>query len=128
MKITGIFLLATLSVFSFGCGYGSNYNSNGMNGTQPSTPNITALSPNSAPHGNAAFVLTVNGTGFSTSSMVVWNSTSLSTSMVSGQQLTAQVAAADVATPGMVTVHVNNPGTGIYASGVNSNSMTFTVQ
>jgi hypothetical protein len=50
------------------------------------------------------------------------------TSFVSAQQITAQIAASDVASSGMVTVHVNNPGTGIYASGVNSNSVSFTVQ
>jgi IPT/TIG domain len=124
MKLLSIFLLMLLT---FGCGYGSNYNSN--TGTPASgNPNIAAIMPNTMAAGSAAFTLTVNGTGFAGNSVVVWNSTNMATSFVSGQQLTAQIPAAQLATAGMASVHVNTPGTGIYANGVNSNNVSFTIQ
>jgi hypothetical protein len=124
MKLLSILLL---TLFTFGCGYGSNYNSS--NGTPPSgNPNISAITPNTAASGSAAFTLTVNGTGFASNSVVVWNATTMATSFVSAQQLAAQVPAADVASAGTVSVHVNTPGTGIYMSGVNSNTVSFTIQ
>ncbi len=120
MKLLSVLLLMTLS---FGCGgYGSG------SGTQPaSTPNISALSPDSANAGGDDFVLTVNGTGFARDSVVYWKSASVSTTYVSTQQLTAKILAADTTTAGTVSVYVNNPGTGMYAMGVNSNSVNFTI-
>ena len=124
MKLSLVLLLALLT---FGCGYGSKYNSG--NGTQPgSTPNISSLAPANATAGGQAFVLTVNGTGFASSSVIFWNSTAMSTTFVSAQQITANIAASNIASSGNASVYVNNPGTGIYANGVNSNSQTFTIQ
>ncbi|MGA2978073.1 MAG: hypothetical protein ABSD76_00650 [Terriglobales bacterium] len=120
MKLLSVLLLVTLS---FGCGgYGSG------SGMRPaSTPNISALSPDSAIAGGDDFVLTVNGTGFASNSVVYWNSASVSTTYVTAQQLTAKILAGDIATSGTASVYVNNPGTGMYATGVNSNSVNFTI-
>jgi IPT/TIG domain-containing protein len=123
MKLLCVLLLTTLT---FGCGYGSNYSS--TNGSQPSsTPSVSSLSPASTAAGGTAFVLTVNGSNFASNSVIYWNSTALSTTYVSGQQLTANIVAADIATAGNASVYVNNPGTGMYASGVNSATMSFTI-
>jgi hypothetical protein len=120
MKLLSVLLLMTLS---FGCG---GYSSG--SGMQPaSTPNISAILPDSAIAGGGDFVLMVNGTGFASNSVVYWNSASVSTSYVSVQQLTAKILAADIATSGTVSVYVKNPGTGIYATGLNSNSVDFSI-
>ena len=96
-------------------------------------PNIAALVPNNANAGSAGVLLTVNGTNFSGNASVSFGNTVLTTHFVSGNQLTANVPAANLATAGPVTVTVTNPGTpggGIYGGGTSpatSNGMTFTV-
>ena len=123
MKFVSVFLLAMLAA---SCGYGSNYNS--TNGTPPpATPNITSLAPGSASAGGQAFVLTVNGTGFASNSTIYWDSSSISTTFVNAQQIMATIPAGDIASSGTVSVFVKNPGSGIYATGVNSNTETFTI-
>jgi len=120
MKLLSLLLLMMLSL---GCG---GYSSG--SGMRPaSTPSISMLSPDSANAGGNDFVLTVNGMGFASNSVVYWKSASIATTYVSAQQLTAQISMADIATAGAASVYVNNPGTGMYASGVNSNTANFTV-
>jgi hypothetical protein len=119
MKSLSVFLLL---MFSLGCGgYGSG------NGVKPTTPTIAALSPDSVNAGSSQFVLTVNGTGFANNSVVYWNAARVATTYMSAGQLTATVPATDIAAAGMVSVYVNSPGTGTYATGVNSNSVMFTI-
>jgi hypothetical protein len=74
------------------------------------TPTISGLSPGLAAPGGPAFTLTVNGTGFVSGAMVEWNGAALPTSFVSAAQLTASVPASLIATAGMATVTVMNPG------------------
>ncbi len=119
MKLLSVLLLMTVSL---GCG---GYSSS--SGTQPATAAISSISPESANAGSGEFVLTVNGTGFATNSVVYWNAATVPTTYQSAQQLTANISAADIATSGTVSVYVKNPGTGIYAMGVNSNSVSFTI-
>ena len=85
------------------------------------------LSPASAVPGGPAFTLTVNGTGFSSSSVVYWNGSPRTTTFVGSTQLTAAILTSDVATPGTASVTVSNGGvasnvaffvTGYPASGV----------
>jgi hypothetical protein len=57
-----------LTILTLGCGYGSHYNT--MTGTGMGAPNIQALAPNSMASGAPAFTLTVNGAGFTPSSVV----------------------------------------------------------
>jgi uncharacterized protein (TIGR03437 family) len=86
-------------------------------------PTLTNISPNSATAGGAAFILTVNGSGFVNGSTVQWNGSSRTTTFVSATQLTAAIPATDIASAGTANVTVNNPTPG----GGISNAVTFTI-
>jgi hypothetical protein len=84
--------------------------------------------------GGSAFTLTVNGTNFGSQAVVNWNGAARATTFVSGNQVTAAIPAADVATAGSAAVTVTNPGTpgtGMYGSGgtlaETSSPMSFTI-
>jgi hypothetical protein len=110
-------LLLTLVLAVLGCGgYGSN--NMGGNGAAPS---ITNLNPNMKTSNDPAFVLTVNGSGFGTDSVVYWNGTALPTSYGTGTSVTANVSAVDIMNAGMFPVYVRS-------GGKNSNMINFTVQ
>jgi len=89
-------------------------------GTAP--PAITTLAPANATAGGAAFTLTVNGSGFNASSVVRWNGANRTTTFGSATQLTAQIAAADIATAGTVAVTVQR-----VSDGQLSNASNFTI-
>jgi hypothetical protein len=114
MKLLLILVLTTAAI---GCGgYGSS--SNSMTG---GAPKITALSPNMIAN-STAFTLTVTGTGLTTSSVIYWNSTPVTTNSggyLSGT-VSANISATMDANPGMVSVYVRT-------SAGNSNSLTFMV-
>jgi hypothetical protein len=80
-------------------------------------PSLTSLSPSSATAGSPGFALTVFGGGFVSSSTVRWNGGVRATVFVSSSQLTAQLTAADVASPGSSVVTVFSLGPGGGASG-----------
>ncbi len=86
-------------------------------------PALSSLSPPLVAEGNAAFTLTVNGSGFVSSSTVYWGSTALATTYASATQLTAQVTAAEVAAAGITSVTVQTPAPG----GGTSNVLQFEV-
>lgn len=111
----GFALLLGLVLVSAGCGYSRNY----MNGN--GNPHIAQLTPGSATAGDAAFVLTVTGTGFATDSVVYWGMMPMTTTYASTTQVTADVTAADIANIGTVQVYV-------HSGGMNSNAVTFTIQ
>jgi hypothetical protein len=75
-------------------------------------PTITTLLPNSATVGGAAFTLTVNGMNFVSGAVVNFNGVAMTTTFVSVAQITAAIAAPDVATAGHVNVTVTNPAPG----------------
>jgi uncharacterized repeat protein (TIGR01451 family) len=77
-----------------------------------SAPAITSISPAFVQAGASSFTLTVNGSGFASNSAVQLNSTALPTTFVSSTQLTATVAASDVAAMGWAWVNVTNPARG----------------
>jgi len=113
MKLLSVLLLSALAI---GCG---GYSSHSMTG---GAPNITALSPNMMAN-STAFTLTVTGTGLTTSSVIYWGTTPVTTN--SGGYLSGTVSASISATldanPGKVSVYVRT-------SAGNSNSLPFTVQ
>ena len=86
-------------------------------------PTETSLSPTSATAGGAAFTLTLNGTGFVSTSVVKFNGAAKTTTFVSATQLTAAITAADIATAGTATVTVTNPAPG----GGTSGNLSFTI-
>lgn len=86
-------------------------------------PVINNLSPNSATAGGPGFLLTVNGNSFVNGCVVRWNGVNLATNFVNGNQVTASVPAANLATAGLVPITVFNPAPG----GGLSNNGTFTI-
>ena len=83
----------------------------------------TSLSPTSTTVGGTAFTLTVNGTGFVSTSVVKFNGAAKTTTFVGATQLTAAITAADIATAGTATVTVTNPAPG----GGTSGNLSFTI-
>ena len=69
---------------------------------------ISSLSPNSVKAGGAAFTLTVSGALFTSSSVVEFNGSALSTTFVNANTVTAAVPASAIASPGTVQVDVAN--------------------
>jgi hypothetical protein len=116
MKIVCVLLLTLVAL---GCGYGSSMRNYNM--TTGTAVQMSQIVPNTATAGTAGFMLTVNGSGFSSNSAVYWNSTALSTRFVSGNQLIAGVPTSELAMPATVQVYVNS-------NGMASNMMMFTVK
>ena len=91
-------------------------------------PVITTLQPSSVVAGGGDLTLTVHGNYFRASagiyggSYVIWNGTLVTTHYESPTLLTATVPAANVATPGTVTVVVRN-----VTDGTSSNTVIFTI-
>jgi len=71
----------------------------------------------------AGFALTINGTGFATGSVVMWNGSARTTTHVSRSQLKASISATDVATASTARVTVMNPAPG----GGTSNTVFFEI-
>ncbi len=122
----------TLGIHSLSASYSGDPNnltntsavlSQTITGNAPA-PALTSLSPSNVANGSGAFSLLVNGSSFASSSTVLWNGSSRTTTFVSSTQLQAAITAADVAMPGTATVTVTTPAPG---GGVSS-GLTFTVE
>jgi len=83
-------------------------------------PTLSSLSPSGAIVGDSGFVMTVNGGGFASNSIVMWGSLALATTFVSTTQLTAVVAPANIGAIGGVSVTVTRDS-------LTSNAVTFNV-
>src|SRR5690242_14064408 len=115
-RLIGVWFVVIIAAGCTGCG--------GAASPPPNpTPAITTLSPSSATAGGSAFTLTVNGSGFVSSSVVSWNGSNLTIKVVSSTQLTASVPAADIAAAGTAPVQVTNPAPG----GGTSNTANFPI-
>src|SRR5262249_19545361 len=86
-------------------------------------PSISNISPSTALVLGPSFTLTVNGSGFVSSSVVQVNGSARPTTFVSATQLTAQVSNNDILTLGQRSITVFNPSPG----GGTSNTATLTV-
>src|SRR5207253_854958 len=84
-------------------------------------PVLTSVSPTTATAGGAAFTLTANGSNFVAGSTLQWNGAARTTTFASATQLTATIAAADIATAGSASVTVRNPDLQV------SNAQPFTI-
>ncbi|MCI0387960.1 MAG: IPT/TIG domain-containing protein [Acidobacteria bacterium] len=87
------------------------------------TPTVTSINPSTVNAGGAALTLTVNGTGFVSSSVVQLNGANRTTMFVNAGQLTAQITAEDIATSGEAMIRVVSPAPG----GGTSNVVTLTI-
>jgi trimeric autotransporter adhesin len=81
-------------------------------------PVLTALSPTTATAGGPAFTLTVTGSGYVSGSVVLWNGAARPTTYVSRTQISAAIAASDIASAGTAQVSVRNPSPGGGTSGL----------
>lgn len=86
-------------------------------------PVLSSLSPAYISSGGTAFALSVNGAGFISASTIYWGSTALTTTYVSAGQLTAQIPASYIASPGTSAITVKTPAPG----GGTSNTLQFQV-
>jgi hypothetical protein len=91
-----------------------------VSGTPLLTPVLTSISPNTAQAGSGSITLQATGSNFSSSSVVVWNTTNLATQFQSAVLLQATVPASLLTNAGTAQVLVAN---GALVSG----SQTFTI-
>jgi hypothetical protein len=78
---------------------------------QNPVPSISPpLSPESLAPGGPSFVLTVNGSGFISTSVVEWNGMALPTTVVSRHQLKAVVPSPYIASQGTAWITASNGG------------------
>jgi uncharacterized protein (TIGR03437 family) len=91
---------------------------------QNPTPTIMNLSPSSAVAGTSSLTVTINGSGFLTSSTVKFNGGTRAASFVSASQLSLSLGSSDLNTPGTFPIIVMNPAPG----GGSSQPAVFTVQ
>jgi len=108
----------------------SQYNTNLT--IQTSTSSIAFVSPSTTVAGGQPFILTVNGTGFVTGAIILWNvgpgqvQTQLVTTIVNYSQLTAPVPATLLQKSGTVQIAVQIPGSAV--AGTSSTSATSTTE
>jgi uncharacterized protein (TIGR03437 family) len=96
--------------------------------SQPANPSpvITSLTPSTATVGSAAMAVTINGSGFLTSSTASFNGVSHAVKFLSATQLSITVSTSDLSTPGSFPVAVTNPAPGGGTSNVVSFAVTAT--
>ena len=90
-------------------------------GTAGTPPTLTSINPNTSFNNVASVALTANGTGFVSSSVIVWNGTAMPTTFVSATQLTTTIPATFLTTVGTENVFVLNPDSTV------SNTLPFTI-
>lgn len=108
-----VVVLVSLPVLMSGCAGGGGGSTSTNSSTTPTTPavatpTISGFSPASVAAGTGSFVLTVNGTNFTSGSTVYWNGSARATTYVSATQVTAAITAADVTATGTANVAVVN--------------------
>jgi hypothetical protein len=86
-------------------------------------PSLTSISPGTVVAGGSDFTLTLNGSNFVSGSLVQVNGAGRATTFVSNSQLTATISAGDIASPGTLSITVNNSSPG----GGTSSALTLAV-
>jgi hypothetical protein len=123
-----LFALLLGILFLTGCGV-----SNPFCGTARPKPLLTSLAPNPASLAQVqqGLVLTVTGSHFYASSVVVWDGAVLPTTLVSATQLQATITTTQISSPGTAQITVHTPanlaGDLGCDSGGDSKALTFTV-
>lgn len=104
---------AAVTVFTPPAGGGeSNPASFTISQTQNPAPAITTLAPASAVRGSAAFLLTINGTGFVAGTVAQVNGAARPTTVVSATKVTTQIIAEDLAIAGALAIRAISPEPG----------------
>lgn len=120
-KKNQILLLIALLAIGIGCGY-----------SKPNTamPTISQLSPSSAAAGSGQFQLEVEGSNFTSGSVINFNGAAQATTVTGSSKVEAMIPASAIMNTATVPVTVTNPGPGgIYGSmgSVTSSPMNFTI-
>ena len=106
---------------------------NPLCGSARPSPSLSSLSPSTITLAQVqeGFLLTVNGTHFVASSVVVINGTTMNTTVISSEQLKVTITTALISAPGTARVTVNTPsgnsGNLGCDSGGTSNPMQLTI-
>ncbi|HVW70021.1 MAG TPA: PQQ-binding-like beta-propeller repeat protein, partial [Steroidobacteraceae bacterium] len=79
----------------------------------PAQLTLNTISPAKVSAGGAPFVLTVLGTGFTSTSTVLWNGSARSTTLVSTNELVAQITSTDIASVGTASISVQDPSSSV---------------
>lgn len=108
--------IAAVTVFSPAPGGGTSANDLRFD-IFPNSPTMISLSPSATPAGSPPFTMTVYGTGFGGSTVLLWNGSPRVTRVNDPTRLDAQILASDVATTGSAQVTVETPPPGGGASG-----------
>lgn len=112
----GLRLVAALGALCMPILLGCTDTNPNLGATPTATSSISFISPSSKAAGGPAFQLQVDGSSFTTTSIVTWNngnqSTSLSTGYVNSSQLVANVPSSLLAVPGTYSIGVISPQTG----------------
>ncbi len=90
-------------------------------------PEITTLSPAAVPAGSSDLVLQVSGSGILSTTTALWNGTVLPSTFLSPGSILALVPAADMASPGQVTIQLQNPADDTGRGGGLSNAVILTI-
>jgi hypothetical protein len=115
-------------MFLAGCGV-----PNPFCGSARPKPVLTSLAPNPATVSQVqqGLLLTLNGSHFYSSSIVVWNGEALPTTVMSSTQLQIMITTTQISSPGTAQIVVHTPanlsGDLGCDSGGNSRALTFTV-
>ncbi|WP_183814494.1 DUF11 domain-containing protein [Tunturibacter empetritectus] len=75
-------------------------------------PNVTQISPSLIQAGSSTTTLTVDGTGFTSGSSILWNGQTLPTTFVSAGQMTAMVDSSLIQNLGWAQVSITTPAPG----------------
>lgn len=113
MKIHRFFALmlgvwVLVSLCGCGSGSGNSSSSNGSGGSSTATPTVTSFSPTSVAAGASVTTLTVNGTGFTTATVIQVGGIAEATTYVSSTQVTASVPASQLASGAQLLVAALN--------------------
>lgn len=112
-------VLAGFVLLTVRCGSGTS-SSTGGGGTLPPSISATSISPIVAQQNAAAFNLTVQGSGFTANSQVIFNGNSVPTILVNASELTASIGPNNISSFGTFNVLVQD-------SGVSTSALSFFV-
>jgi hypothetical protein len=118
MRYSGLLLVTLLTI---GCGTpASSGNHDPLVMTAFTPPSIMTLTPGSVPVNSVPFIMTINGSNFTTDAVVFWQGTPQSTTFITSNQLIVKVTDTDLLFTGLVPIYVRT-------GGQNSNTVDFDV-